>query len=52
MSFKPIYKLRDWIDPELLVNDVLSSNPSPTTINYIEKKYIIKLLFLLLQRYS
>jgi hypothetical protein len=35
MSFKPIYKLRDWINPDLLVLDDLSRNPS--AIHIIEQ---------------
>ena len=35
MSFKPIYKLREWIDPELLVHNDLSRNPS--AIHILEK---------------
>ena len=35
MSFKPIYKLRDWINPELLVHNDLSRNPR--ALHIIEK---------------
>ena len=35
MSFKPIYKLRDWINPELLVHNDLLRNPC--AIKIIEK---------------
>jgi hypothetical protein len=35
MSFKPIYKLRDWINPELLVHNDLSRNPC--AIHILEK---------------
>ena len=35
MSFKPIYKLRDWINPELLVHNNLLNNPA--AIHIIEK---------------
>ena len=28
MSFKPIYKLRDWINPELIITNALYHNPA------------------------
>ena len=37
MSFKPIYKLRDWVNEELLVLDHLYENPR--AIRIIEKNY-------------
>ena len=33
MSFRPIYKLRDWINPELLVRNNLLNNPAALHIS-------------------